>query len=68
MLTEKELKKMLKEKEKEQRRLELEKIETAIKLRLDYRLTIEIDLIKNILNGRYRRNDNWRSKKRIKRI
>lgn len=58
MLTEKKLKKMLKEKEKEQRRLELEKIETAIKLRLDYRLTIEIDLIKNILNGRYRRNDN----------
>lgn len=53
MLTEKELKKMLKEKEKEQRRLELEKIETAIKLRLDYKLTIEIDLIKNILNGRY---------------
>ena len=57
MLTEKELKKMLKEKEKEQRRLELEKIEIAIKLRLDYKLTIEIDLIKNILKGRYRRND-----------
>ncbi len=49
MFTEEELKKLLKQKEKERRELEYKKADRIDKLRLDLMLTIEINLIKHIL-------------------
>lgn len=49
MFTEKELKNLLKQKEKERKDLEYVRADRIDKLRLDFILTIEINLIKQIL-------------------
>ena len=49
MFTEKELKNLLKQKEKEHRELEYKRADRIDKLRLDLMLTIKINLIRQIL-------------------
>lgn len=51
MFTEKELKNLLKQKEKERKYLKYKKLEEADKLRIDFILTIEINLLRKILGG-----------------
>ena len=49
MFTEKELKNLLKQKEEERKDLEYKRIDKIDKLRIDFILTIEINMIKHIL-------------------
>ncbi len=50
MLNEGQIRDMLKTKEKERQRLEFERMDAVEKMKYDYKLTIEIGLLKSILN------------------